>query len=117
VTLETYEGAGKRSGNCAKSGVGECASIVGANDLYLLVAPAMPCAPAVGAWDHVGALKPHSAQKSSSLWPKLLARQGDSGIKGERLAFRDEVRQRTSVNCGAQALQITLAQITFGRID
>ena len=77
----------------------------------------MTCAPVFESWVHMGALKPRSAQESSSLRPKLLARQGDSGIKGERVAFREEVRQRSFVKCGAQALQITLAQITLGRVE
>jgi hypothetical protein len=63
------------------------------------------------------ALKSHSAQASSSYRPKFLARQGDSGIEGERLPFREEGRQRTFVHCDAQGIQITLAQITLGGVE
>lgn len=118
MTAGIVRGRGQASGDSAKPG--ECDSIVDANDLRLLVAPhigAMTCAPVFESWVHMGALKPHSAQASSSLRPKLLARQGSSGIEGERLAFREEDRQRAFVNRGAQAIQITLAQITLSGVE
>jgi hypothetical protein len=117
MTLDTHEDTGQRSGVCAKSGADECAFIVDANDLHLLVAPRWTpwrVRQCVKAWV---ALKLHSAQASSSHRFKLLARQGDSGIDGERVAFREEVRQHSFVKCGAQALQITLAQITLDRVE
>jgi hypothetical protein len=46
-----------------------------------------------------------------------LARQGNGSIKGERPPFREDDRQRTSVHSGAQAIEITLAQITLGRVE
>jgi hypothetical protein len=95
VTAETHERADNRSGDCAKPGAGECDSIVDADNLRLFVAPpigATTYAPVFESWVHMGALKPHCAQESFSHRPKLLARQSNSGIEGERLAFLEEDR-------------------------